>query len=293
MYLTPAQFRAMDFGVNTTGLTDAQLIARLRAASADVDTYCAVPVVPQRHSFSGGTITGETHTWEIDPYATRPKRRAYPYHLPFLELDSFRIHVTPTQYVGIDTDHVRFESSEGFLEPFDAALTSYGLFGAGVLPFIGASQPWLELDYTYGFREAVSQWLVKDATADVWRASHGYWIADPTVHVGGVLRTTGMTFDLTEGTITFTASPPAADVRVEISVVSSLPYDIAEATGIIAAAKLGDRSWASRGFQGLRSVSVAEVRLEREGRRESSTERINVPPEAADKLQSYVFRTIR
>jgi hypothetical protein len=295
MYLTPDQFRAMDFGVNVADLSEAQLTARLRSASADVDSYCAVPLIPQKYSFAGGIVTGETHTWVIDPYSNRPNRRAFPTHTPLVSVETMRIHVTPDQYVEIDPDHVFYSQDEGWIEPFDAALTSYGLFGAGVLPFIGMTQPYVLLDYTYGYREPVSQWLVKDETADIWRASHGYWVADPTVHVDGVLRTTGMTFNQTLGTVEFTASPPAADAVVEIDVISSLPYDIAQATGMIAATKVSDRAWASKGFGGLRTVAVAEVRLERDGARTGSgtSSRSNIPTEAADKLEGYIFRTIR
>jgi hypothetical protein len=157
---------------------------------------------------------------------------------------------------------------------------------------MGASQPWVDLQYSYGYREDVSQWLTKDAVTDVWYASHGFWIADPTVHVNGTLVTTGMTFDRTLGTVTFTAGAPAADDTVEITVTSSLPYDIAEATGLIAAEKLVANRLAA--FAGIRDVTVAEVRLTRdEARNQGGDARPNVPQEAADKLESYVFRTIR
>jgi hypothetical protein len=290
LYLTPAQYRLMDFGV--TEADDAKLAAKLRRASADVDTFCAIPKVPQRHSFAGGDIVGETHTWRTDPYEREPRRRVYPYHTPITEITRFRVHVTPTQFVELDPTHVRYESSEGWIEPFDSSFSSYGIFGAGLYPWMGASQPWVDLQYSYGYREDVSQWLTKDAVTDVWYASHGFWIADPTVHVNGTLVTTGMTFDRTLGTVTFTAGAPAADDTVEITVTSSLPYDIAEATGLIAAEKLVANRLAA--FAGIRDVTVAEVRLTRdEARNQGGDARPNVPQEAADKLESYVFRTIR
>lgn len=297
MYLTPAQFRAMNLGVpNLDTMKDSQLAAILRRASADVDSHCAVPLIPQKHSFAGGTITDETHTWYLDPYATHLTRRVYPYHTPVLEVTSFRVQVTLDQYVEFDEDKIYFEASEGWLEPVDLSLTSYGLFGVSILPFVGLTQPHSKISYTYGYREQISEWLVKDIDADIWRASRGYWIEDTVeLTVDGTPRTADLTIDLVEGTVTFDADPPAdEDVRVEINVVSSLPYDIAEATGLIAAAKMYDRSWATRGWGGLRSVAVAEVRVERDtARNQSSESRALVPPEAADILTGYVFTTIR
>lgn len=294
MYLTPAQYRAMDTGVKgLEELSDAQLSSRLIAASADVDTFCAVPLTPQRHSFAGGSIVGETHTWVIDPYDVRPRRKAYPYHTPLLELTRMDIHVTPNQYVGLDPEHVYYEQSEGWLEPFDAALTSYGLFGAGVLPFMGATNPWVVLDYTYGYRQEMIQ-RVYYSEGGWYATSHGFWVTAPVVKVNSSVRVSGYDVDAVEGRIKFTADPPVDGDYVDIEVTTSLPYDIAEATAIIATAKLGDRSWASKGFQGLRDVAVAEVRLTRDQARTSGSDlRANIPMEAQDKLSAYVFRTIR
>jgi hypothetical protein len=204
-----------------------------------------------------------------------------------------RIHVTSDQYVGIDPAHIHIEGSEGWIEPFDASLTSYGLFGAGVLPFIGATQPWVQLDYTYGYRDQIAQRLYY-TEGGWWVANRGSWVSSPVVKVNNVVRPSGYDTDPVEGRIKFTANEPDHDDTVDIEVTSSLPYDIAEATGIIAASKLGDRSWAQKGFTGLRDVAVAEVRLTRDqSRAQGSDARSNIPSEAADKLQAYVFRTVR
>lgn len=293
MYLTPAQFRAMNFGIKAVdSMADAELAAILERASADVDTHCAVPMIPQKHSFTGGTITRETHTWYIDPYATSPRRRAYPYHTPVLEVSRMAIYLDDTSYAEIAPDHIYYEASEGFVEPTDLSLTSYGLFGV-MTNFIGTSQPHVELDYTYGYRERIEQLVYYN---EGWyAASRGFWVTEPEVRVNSNLRPdTDYEVDADEGRIRFTSNAPVDGDSVQIAVTSSLPYDIAEATGIIAASKIYDRSWASSGFGGLRSVAVAEVRLDRDqARAQGSDLRSNIPAEAADKLEAYVFRTMR
>ncbi len=96
LYLTPGQYRAMNFGADTSSMIDAELAPILVRASADANAFCQVPA---NHSFLGGTIVGETHIWSIDPYDHTPQRRVFPYHRPVISIESMRVYATTTQYL--------------------------------------------------------------------------------------------------------------------------------------------------------------------------------------------------
>lgn len=61
-YLTPEAFRVMGFGVDLSVFEEVEVRNILARASARVNTYCAVPNLPQPHDFRGGTVTGEQHS---------------------------------------------------------------------------------------------------------------------------------------------------------------------------------------------------------------------------------------
>ena len=296
MYLTPGQFRALNFGVpGTADMIDAELAPILLRASADADAYC---LVPRNHSFFGGVVVGETHVWSISPYDPSPQRRVFPKHRPVLSIQSMHIHVTEGQYLNFDNAELHYEPSEGFIEPASASLTSYGLFGSSVLPFVGLTQPYAKIDYTYGERIVLTQQAFYQGEGGMtWRAQTGFWtLDDVTVKINGTTVTTGFTLNRREGTITWTTGNPNGTDDVEVTFTTSLQPDISLATGIIAAARLSDRKLLADGMPlGVRAFRVAEVSVERDLPRRSSGayEPPSIPAEAADKLDPFRFYYVR
>lgn len=297
LYLTPAQFRALNLGVDVKGWTDAELAPILARSSADVNAFCLAPVQPVPHSFLGGSIVAETHVWRTDPYGTRPTRRLFPYHTPVIEVTSMRIFATTTQYLNLSAAELHYEASEGWIEPASANLTSYGLFGSAVLPWVGLSEPYAQLDYSYGRRipETVRLWYQGEG-GFTWRAPMGFWAADPIeVRIDDVVADEDdYTIDRTEGTIRWTANNPDGDARVEADVVSRTTFDIPLATGIIAADRVSERELVAGGFpSGIRSLRVAEVGIDRDIRRSRGVEsEVTIPEKAADLLSGYIFRPV-
>jgi len=298
LYLTPGQFRNLDLGVDVSGWIDAKLAPKLAQASADVNAFCQAPNVPVPHSFLGGVITGETHSWRTDPFGQRATRRAFPYHTPVRSIESMRIYVTTDQYVDLTPAELYYETSEGWVEPASANLTSYGLFGSSVLPFIGLSDPHATLDYTYGYRipETVRLWYQGDG-GYTWRAPSGFWTSDAIeVRVNDAIADPGdYTIDRTEGTITWDiGTQPSGTARVEADVVSRIPYDISLATGIIAAERISGRAIVEDGFpEGIRSMRVAEVSIDRGLTRVGDVRGgVEIPDKAAELLGTYVFRPL-
>lgn len=295
LYLTPAQFRNLDLGVDVSGWIDARLAPKLVAASADVNRFC---LARDGHSFLGGTVLNETHTWPVDPYATQPRRRVFPYHTPILEVLAFRIYATSSQYLDFANADLYFEKSEGWIEPASAGLTSYGLFGDAVIPWIGLTEPHASLSYTYGVRiaETVRLWYQGNG-GYTWRAPSGFWLEDPSeVRIGGqVANPNAYTVDPIEGTITWseTTHPTGTDV-VEADVVSTIEFDKSYATGLIVASRISDRDLVEQGFPAsLQSIKVAEVSATRLSGRTVSQGGVTIPEEAAELLAPYVFPAVR
>lgn len=290
MYLTPAQFRARNFGVKVDDLLDVDLASYLRRAAEAVHLYTGAPMLPVPHDFRGGTIVGETHVWPIDPYDRRMHHRVFPKHRPVIEVSSARLYATETQYLTFDASEIHYEASEGWIEPASANLTSYGLFGAAMLPFIGLEHPFLSLDYTYGWIVPTTERVYYSDVGNVWRATTGHWRADPvTVQVNGVPVGSGTyVVDRVEGTIRFTSGIPTEDDAVDVTYVGSLPPAIPEAQGIIAASRITEKNLVAQGLGGLRAIRVAELSLERDYRRQDKgTSEVSIPPEAAEILAPY------
>lgn len=293
LYLTPGQYRAMNFGTDTASMIDAELAPILTRASADANSFCQVPA---NHSFLGGVVVGETHLWSVSPYDQAPQRRVFPYHRPVISIESMRVHVTASQYLNFDNAELHYEPSGGFIEPASAALTSYGLFGSSVLPFVGLTQPYAKIDYTYGFRVPFDERAFYTGNGSyTWRAQTGFWTSDPVVvKINGVVaNSANYTLDRMEGTITWTAATrPTGTDTVEVSGISRLPWDIAIAVGLIATDRISSRSFvASQIPASVRSFRVAEVSVDRGFQRggPSSVMSLDIPQEAADKLGPFVY----
>ncbi|HET9613594.1 MAG TPA: hypothetical protein VFP22_02180 [Candidatus Limnocylindrales bacterium] len=295
LYLTPGQFRNLNLGVDVKGWIDAELAPILARASEDANAFCNAPSVPVPHSFLGGSIVGETHVWRTDPYQNRPTRRLFPYHTPVIAISQMRLYATLTQYLDFSASELHYEASEGWVEPASANLTSYGLFGSAVLPWVGLTEPFAQLSYTYGRRipETVRLWYQGNG-GTTWRAQYGFWTSDAIeVRVDDVVVTTGFTIDRFEGTITWTTNVPSGSARVEADVVSRAPSTLGTAVGLIAADRISSRGLVADGFpEGIRSLRVAEFAIDRNMPRQSMATQNNttIPDKAAELLSDFMFR---
>ena len=143
-YITPERFRTMGVGTDLSGVEEWELRTVLEAASRTVDAFCAVPLLPQRFDFRGGTMTNEEHGLG-DTRRIRLRAR------PIRTVDSLAIYATSTQYLDVDVDHLYIEDEEGWVEIVEASLTSIGLWGAAMVPGIGLEQHVVSTTYTYGW----------------------------------------------------------------------------------------------------------------------------------------------
>ena len=290
LYLTPERYRAMGYGAED--VEDADLRAILNRASRAADRYCAAPTYPQRHSFRGGTITGEKHEFRTGNGVTEGVQKiVWPWHTPLLSCTRFRIYVTNTQYVQFDPSDIFVRADS--LEIVSLAMTSNGLFGAAITPVLGLLVPQVQIDYTYGYQFTETDDVCDPTDARTFRASNQFWTDDDvTVKVDGVEVSSGFTVDREEGTVTFDTMQPA-QALVEVSYGYTLPSDIPEAVGLIATKLLADRAIAAGGMTGLRSMKVGEISLERAMPRREEAAYTAVPVEAAQLLDAYRFLTVR
>lgn len=296
-YLTPARFREMGFGIDISELDDTELAALIAQASAMVDVYCNVPRIPQKHSFLGGTITGEQHAWR---YPTTPfevgQRRYYPYHWPILSITQFRIYVTNTQYVEIAPTELMINNTERYAEVVSLAITSSGLFNALIVPNVGLATPIAKCSYTYGWDFEVTDELLTCSDGQTWRAQNQFWYSDaartPVIKKNGTPQSSGFTIDHNEGTVVFTNNLVASDY-VTASYHHRLPSDIQYGAGHIVAHLHGESELHARGMAHLNRLRVAEVDM---GRRDVNAAGMTLVdhldvlmPQAAMFLSSYRF----
>lgn len=301
MYLTPARVATMGLGVDVSNIEAVALRSAIARASATVDSVCAIPRLPQRHSFRGGVITGERHDWVLDPDERAKANRFYPFHTPVRSVERFDIYSDNTNYVAIDTGGVVINNSGGFLEVASLLLTQYGVFGAGVLPFIGTFHPIADADYTYGYEFAVVDEVAEFVDGQTYQTEAQFWTdAEVTVKVDGATKviTTDYTLDRTEGRVIFTANL-VPDAVVTVSYTYSLPWEISQATGMLVAEDLGEASLRGKAMTGLSQLRVsnpggASVEMERRGVRGGTAAQMQELPAAVQRLLAdYVFVTLR
>ena len=305
MYLTPARFREMGFGVDVSEIEDAELTALIAQATSVVDAYCNVPRIPQKHDFRGGTITGEQHSWAMPEHSMDyGQRRMYPFHWPILEITDFKIYVTNSQYVEIAPSELFINNSERWFEIVSYAVTSIGMFGALIVPNIGLATPVAKVAYTYGWDFLVSDETMTHSDGQTWRAQNQYWhdtddieenSRDPVIKKNGAVETSGFTVNPIEGTVTFDANLAATD-SVTATYHHKLPSELQFGTGHVVAYLHGEAEIHARGMAHLTSLKVAEVTMRRDAVGGSLAENLDtMVPEAATLLSAYRqdFLTVR
>lgn len=285
MYLTPERFRAMGLGADLTEIENFELRSVLNRASHMVDAYCNVPLLPQRHSFRGGTITDEKHPWS-------PSTRIYPWHKPVRTLSHMDIDATNQVYVRLQGNDLYIDQSGGYVEIVALAITPIGFFGATGL--VSLKDPVARISYTYGYDFAVRGEYLEATDAREYRAMNQFWWETPApkVYVNGVHETTGFTINREEGTVIFDAAHSPDDL-VSVDYNHPVPSPVAEATGIIATSLISDRDLISKGLGNLAEISIEEIKLRRDSRRTGSFVVADAVPDTAKALlNSYTFITV-
>lgn len=287
-YMTPGRFRIGGYGVDLTNVEDVELRAILHRSTAIVNEYCNVP---GGHDFRGGTITDEVVPFRVEHELLPAQRRFFPMHRPVRELVGMRIDVSNTQYLGFDSNEMYV--TEDFVEVTSLNMTGVGLFGAAVIP-MGLQIPAARVSYVYGQEITVTEETIEQTDAKTYRAMNQFWLLDPApvVYVGGsTVDTADYTVNATEGLITFDTIQ-AAGAEVVVDYVHKLPSAIAEATGMVAVERLGDRNLTRKGLHGLVELAVGEVRIRRDFPR-AGVQKIGVSDQVAQLLDPYRFITIR
>lgn len=287
MYITPERFRTMGVGSDLTGVEDWELRSILESASRTVDAYCNVPMLPNRYSFKGGTMTNEEHTFGT---SRRIRLRAR----PIRTVTALSIYATATQYLAVNPARLYIEDEEGWVEIVEAGLTSIGLWGAAMMPMIGLEEYVVRATYTYGYRFPTTGEYLEPTDAWTFRALNQFWTEDDvTVYVNGTEATEDLTIDRDEGTITFEAAHDPDDV-ITADYTYSLPYEIARATALIAGSSIAEKDLVGKGLGNLAEIAVEEVRLRRDARKSGTVVAAEaIPNAAAGLLEGYRFITVR
>lgn len=273
-YLTPDRFRTMNFGSDLSEFegNDMRLASILARSSSIVDTYCGVPLRPQRHSFLGGSINNEQHRWRIaqTPFESA-QRRVYPYHTPVIACSQFRIYVTQPdpdaedgQYVFIAPNNLITNRMEDYFEVISSAMTSTGLFNALIVPAIYLANPICTIDYTYGYRFKVEGEQLFATDGGTYSSQNNFWHEDAvTVYINGTeVDEEDYTVNRHEGRIVF-AEEPTLGSTVTADYWHKLPVEIRDATGVIASQLIERALTNARGMGDLDELSIGEVSMSR------------------------------
>lgn len=297
-YLTPERFKTMGTGIDLSEVETIALRSAIMRATADINTFCAVPRLPQPYSFRGGTITGEEHIYRTDEWQRPRPFRLWPWHTPVRTVTSLRL-VWGVQggnetYLDIDPDNLLI-SDQGYIEVSSLNLTQL-VFGDAVMPYIGLHDPIFRTSYTYAYRYVATDEIAEPVDARTYQAQNQFWTADDVVvKVDGVTQTTGFTIDRTEGWVIFDVMQ-APDAVVALSYVYTMPNDIQQACGVLVARDLGEADLRAKGFEGLVSIRVKDVELRRAVAAKStgtSGNAAEIPAAAAAYLSGWVFETAR
>lgn len=286
IYLSPKRLRFLGTGLDLSSTTDDRILPSLVIASAMTNRYCAAPV---DHDFKGGSVTDERHAWDVGNAHRIARGRIYPNHRPIKTVDHLQIDVTNTQYVTISGSSLYVNPRENWVEPVALALTTVGLFGAGILPNVGLDTPVSKLTYEYGWEfDAIDEPLASYSGGSALMAPDQFFTDDTVVvKKDGTTLTevTDYTLDRYEGMVTVSDYDPLAYYTA--SYTYPLPRPIALAVSFIATDVIAQQGLVGRGLVGLQSIEVEEITLRVS--RASGISQVPINLAAAKLLDPFVY----
>ncbi len=295
MYITPKRLRYMGLGLSLTDKTDAELAEHIRNSTQAVDAFCNVPTTPVPHSFKGGVIVGEAHSWGVN----NRNHRLMPFHQPLRAVTALKINATESLYIDFPSaSDYYINPTEGYVEIINFALTKIGLWGQANVPQMGLIDPVAYLDYTYGREIAVvnEEIYSSDGEGVEFMAPDGFWLSSypVTVKVDGIEMAEGTDYSLDHrgGFVTFTSAVDEEDV-VEISYVYAIPREVARATALGTVTFMGEAGLVAAGLTGVESLKAEELEIRRIGSRSGAEKGVSLPAAAQSLLYGYVFWTVR
>lgn len=289
LYVTPAKFRVSGTGVDLTGISDLELRSILSASTDMANEYCTVPY---GHDFRGGTVVDELGTWDMGGAMIPGNRQVYPLHRPVKNVTELKIEVTRDQFISFDPDELHL--SRDRTEVSSMALTSYGLFGAAIIPNIGLQRPQYRIAYSYGESIPVTNEELELDAGKMFRSQDQWWDedVDPVIRVDGVeVGPDDYTIDFDEGTVTLDGTVTDS-TRVHADFSHRLHSGIARGTTVIATSELGERNMTRKGLSGLIELAVGDVRIRRDFPR-AGVRVQGIPDRAKQLLDPFRFISVR
>jgi hypothetical protein len=294
-YLTNERFKLMGMGVDLTNVSDFELESHLGAASALVDSHCDVPMLPLPHSFLGGTVVGEEARWRFPKSDVDPgTRRVYLKHRPIISLQAFSIVVGMASQAPLPINDLIINNKEGWIEVTALTISNaLGLFGVTgwIVPIGGLKEPMALVDYTYGWNLPVVNERARQIAegSPTYQTGYGFWTDDPVVvTAGGTTYSVDQDYELDpeEGRVMFKIAPP--DLPVRVSYHHKLMREVPLATADVAAYLIGEANLRRKGLQGLSSIKVNEIAIQRPRRMSGDTGGVDVIDEFCPVAKKYL-----
>lgn len=285
-YTTPDRYRRGNFGVDLTEIGNIELRGLIETASVLANVICAVP---KGHDFRGGKVRNERHRFDVGNVWRRGSGRVFPRHRPIISLDSFTLDVSNKIQVSFPTDTFYVNPAAGFVEVSDVAYGSLtGLVLAQYYP-VGMTYPVARIDYTYGFREEITEPLTTTSGTNILAGSVPFWSESDPVTItknGLALPNTEYSVDYDEGQVAF--SNYDANAVYEASYVARLPSPIEQATRLIVTELIGYRAINAGGLLGMSRIRVEEIEISPSGRWGFGVESISAAPKQLLAPYSYL-----
>lgn len=276
LYLTPSRYRTMGFGADLDEVDDSQLSMQLRLASGLVNRYCNRP---SSYDFRGGLVTNEKHPWRIGNGNAPGSTGIFPKLKPVLDVSSFNIYVTNTQYLNISDQYINIGVGNQ-ISPVVAA-TSIGVWSYSAVPVAGFVEPEARITYTYGYFHTDEGEELYPEGAGVYRAANQWWAdEDVFVYKNGTLltETTDYTINYDEGFIDLSEDAQDdmdPDDVITVDYTHRLPENVRDAVGVVATDLLGAVNIVGAGLQGLSRIKAEEIELAQDGRSSIVTGELN------------------
>lgn len=277
MYITPGRYRTMGYGADIEDVDDSQLAAQLRLASSLINRYCNRPM---EYDFRGGVITDEKHAWKLgNQHVPVNQISLFPKFKPLVELDDFKIYVTNTQYLNVDTNLITYGPGNA-LTPVIAA-SSIGIWSYTAVPIAGFPVPEARISYSYGYSHTDTNEILYPEGGGVMRSANCWWSSDPVeVYKNGTLLTlnTDYTINANEGFIDLSQDQQDAldfDDIITATYTHFVPEDVRDATAVVLTDLLGAKQIVAAGLQGLTEIKAEEIELRQDPKSSTATGEIS------------------
>lgn len=275
-YLTIAQYKAMDDGLDLSNISDRALSFAVARAESDIDSFLGFDL--ELGGFDPHVCSVQ-RAW--DPRSLRTVAPNNP--TPIRQITRYRIQVSNLTgsgagfFANINSGDCVVNRTQRYVEIVPLQAVTYSL--SPVILQMGLKPPIVEMDCEVGyFLPQLGEVLWDDGSHQNYYAQRGYWQTTytqslasqpavlppvpPVVYKNGVVQSSGFTINYTEGIVTFAPANQGSDV-ISADYTYAIPDNVRDAAVYQTTYILGQRALNQRGIQGLEFVRSGDQQIKR------------------------------